>query len=132
METPRPRLTLLYVTDEPSASETLERKLRLADYDSVVTSSSVQAVAFLFVNRRINAVVLDQQTRERPSLALARTLHSVRADVPILLLSPGLLEPLPACLDACVQADRDFASLVPILNTLLTERWHGGRLVLQH
>ena len=131
MVTPMPRFTLLYATDDRAANESLERKLNLAAYDSVLTASSIQALALLFVNRRINAVLLDQQTKHRPSLMLARAMRSLRPDIPIVLLAPEPIEPLPKCLDACLCAERDLGSLIPMLHMLLTAR--GDRtLALQH
>ncbi len=126
------RLTLLYVTDDPSAQASLERSLSRAAFDSVLTSSSVQALALLFVNRKISAVVLDQQLKARPSLALARAMRSLRPDVPIVLLSPETMKELPNCLDACVCTDRDADTLVPVLNKLVTERWENSVFVWQH
>ncbi len=130
--TPMSRLTLLYVTDDPSAKASLERSLRQAAFDSVLTSCSVQALALLFVNRNITAVVLDQQLKARPSLALARAMRSLRPDVPIVLLSPETMKELPNCLDACVCTDQDAEALVPVLNNLVTERWENSVFVWQH
>ena len=127
-----PRFTLLYATDDRAASEALQRKLNFGADDSVLAANSIQALALLFVNRRINAVLLDQQTKHRPSLALARAMRSLRADIPIVLLSPEPIEPLPNCLDACVCGDRDLPSLIPVLNMLLTARRGEQALALQH
>ncbi len=132
MVTPMSRLTLLYVTDDPSAKEALERSLSQAAFDSVLTSSSVQALALLFVNRKISAVVLDQQLKTRPSFALARAMRSLRPDVPIVLLSQETIHELPNCLDACICTDRDAEALVPVLNRLVTERWENSVFVWQH
>ncbi len=132
MVTPMSRLTVLYVTDDPSAKGSLQQSLSHATFDSVLTSSSVQALAFLFVNRRISAVVLDQQLKPRPSFAVAQAMRSLRPDVPIVLLSCETVKELPNCLDACICTDLDAEALVPVLNRLVTEGWENSGFVWQH
>ncbi len=119
MDTP----TILCVVDDGASDESLLPTLRNAGYEVLVTGSAPQATALLFIHRRIEAVVLDQRAKQRTGLRLARVMRSLRADVPILLLSREMLDPLPRCLDACVCVGQELNSLLPILNTFV----HGTR-----
>ncbi len=111
--------TILCVADDVATNDSLLPTLRHAGYELLVTGSATQATALLFIHRRIEAVVLDQRTKERTSLGLARILRSLRADVPILLLAREMLDPLPRCLDACICVGQELDSLLPILNTFV-------------
>ncbi len=119
---PMDTATILCVADDVS-TDSLLPTLRNAGYELLVAGNAAQATALLFIHRRIEAVVLDQRTKERTGLGLARVMRSLRADVPILLLSRETLNPLPRCLDACICVGQELSSLLPILNTFV----HGTR-----
>ncbi len=115
--------TILCVADDTTANDSLLMTLRDAGYEVLVAGNAAQATALVFIHRKIEAVVLDQRAKERTGLGLARVLRSLRADVPILLLSREMLNPLPRCLDACVCVGQELSSLLTILNTVV----HGTR-----
>ncbi len=115
MDTP----TILCVVDNPAADDSLLPTLQNAGYELLVASNAAQATALLFIHRKLEAVVLDQRSKERTGLGLARIMRSLRADVPILLLSRETLNQLPRCLDACVCVGEELSSLLPILNTFV-------------
>ncbi len=111
--------TILCVTDDTTANGSVLEALRDAGYEVLVASSAAQAAALLFIHRRIEAVVLDQRLKDRASIRLVRLLRSLRSDVPILLLSRDVLDPLPRCIDACVCVGQELGSLLPILHTMV-------------
>ncbi len=105
--------TVLCVNDETSNGATPER-LRQAGFE-VFTARPRQAVAILFVNRRLNAVVLEDYGNQEAACALAALLHSIREDIPIVLVSSSLLDRLPSGVDACVRPDSGFEMLSGVL-----------------
>ncbi len=111
--------TILCLSNDPCASD-IARGLRSNVYQLLVTGSTAQAMAYLFVNRRIDAVILDHGSEPHAGVGVARLLRSVRPDIPILLLCQEMLEPLPNCVDACLSGEDIPAALDPTLNLLLT------------
>ncbi len=105
--------TLLYVIDEVSVSSTAER-LRQAGFE-VFTAHPRQAVAILFVNRRLDAVVLEDDGNHEAACALAALLRTLRGDIPIVLVSSFLFEPLPSGVDACVNPETGLEMLSGVL-----------------
>jgi len=113
--------TILWVTAEDvSASNPVVVAFQDAGYELVSTASPSQAVAVLFLNRCVCAVVLDQRLKQ--TAGLAGTLHSIRADVPILLLSQDKVSPLPQSVDGCVCVGEGLEGLLPSLQTVLSTR----------
>jgi CheY-like chemotaxis protein len=109
----KPTHTLLYITDDLSTVDSNARKLEGAGLEVVSASSISDAVALLFVSRRVEAVVLDKRSDPQTTLDLARVLKSFR-DVPVILVSPKSIDPLPKCIDASVCMD-NFAGEMPRL-----------------
>jgi CheY-like chemotaxis protein len=68
----------------------------------VLSTSSTQAPAFLFVMHCIAAVLLDHCGSENSSFEVARNLRKICRRVPIILLSSTPINPLPPDVDACV------------------------------
>jgi hypothetical protein len=108
--------TILCLSDGPM--EAIASRLR-SQCELLTTSSASQAMAYLFVNRRIDAVILDQRSQAHASVGIARLLHSMRADVPVVLLSPEVLQPLPRGVTACLSGEDTLDRVVPTLNALL-------------
>lgn len=117
--------TILYVAPDLSDGSPVALSLRAAGCRMVTTDSPAQALALLFVNRRIDAVVLDERAGQPNSIGLAKLLRSLRADIPILLVAQGKIDPLPRGVDACVCTGEEGAALLPVLGTLLLQRWNG-------
>lgn len=108
--------TILCLSNDPAAIAS-----RLHDQCELLTTSSAsQAMAYLFINRRIDAVIVDQRSQPRANPGIVRLLRSIRAEVPVVLLSPDLLQPLPRGVAACLSGDATLDRLVPTLNLLLT------------
>ncbi len=105
--------TVLCVNDETSDGATPER-LRQAGFE-VFAARPRQAVAILFVNRRLDAVVLEDYGNQEAACALAALLHSIRKDIPIVLVSSCLLDRLPSGVDACVSPDSGLEMLSGVL-----------------
>ena len=118
--TPMYKQTVLFVFVDRTKSSRLCRALRHAGYEVAGTSSSLQAIALLFVIRSVAAVVVDQRTEEHASFDLARNLRAVRPHVPIILLCREQIPHLPACTDACVSGEEPVDSLLSALNAIVS------------
>ena len=66
------RQTIFFISDDHTQSGPLFRALGDAGYEVATTSSSIQAIALLFVMHSVAAVVLDQRTGEHASFDLPR------------------------------------------------------------
>src|SRR3954467_7827155 len=110
--------TILYVTENLAADNSIIGKLRNSGLNLTSASRSTEAVAKLFANR-IEAIVLDQRSTEKINLGLAKFIKSFRAAVPVILLSTQLLDPLPRCIDAGVCMQEELSGLVPMIELLL-------------
>ncbi len=108
---------VLCLTDDP-AGNAIAATLESASYEVVSTNSAARAMALLFVNRGIDAVVLDQ-SKNGAWLETARLMRSIRADIAFVTVSRGRLESVPRWIDACVSAGQEEEALVPVLDTLL-------------
>lgn len=113
-----PTHTVLYVTDDLSTIKSSERKLEGAGLEIVSTASASDAVALLFVNRRVEAVVLDRQLDPQTTLGLARVLKSLR-DIPVILVSAKSIDPLPKAVDACVCLNDVIGELPRLIEAIL-------------
>jgi DNA-binding response OmpR family regulator len=111
--------TILCVADDTSSAQSLASKLQLAGYAAHCAAGPSQATALLFVNRSVEAVVLDQRSKSSASFALARLLRSLRRDIPILLLSAEVVDPLPSCIDGAVCTNAGIEGLLPMLDLVL-------------
>lgn len=118
-----PSYTILCVSDDP-AGGSIALGLRNKVHQVIIAESPTHAMAYLFVNRRIDAVIIDQQTQPCAGLNTAHLLRRVRADVPILLLSSETVDPRPFCVDACLSRD-NLDALLLTLNLLLTRPADG-------
>jgi DNA-binding NtrC family response regulator len=110
--------TILYISDDLSAADSYARKLKGTGLDLVSTSSASDAAALLFVNRRFEAVVLDQRKNSQTHLDLARVLKSFR-NIPIILVSTQVVEPLPTSVDALVCVNDEMEELPRMIEAIL-------------
>jgi DNA-binding response OmpR family regulator len=106
--------TVLYVSEE-GADGCVAQRLRQAGFE-VFTTRPQSAVAILFVNRRLDAVVLEDRGNKESACALAALLRSIRAEVPIVLVSASSLDGLPSGVDACVNPENSLEMLAGILS----------------
>jgi hypothetical protein len=93
--------------------------VRLAGYEPLTTSDWNQGIALYFVNRQLEAVVLDYREKESVGICLAQALRTLRADVPILLITTKMIDPTPKGIDVCVCAGQNPEELSPVLQTLI-------------
>src|SRR3954471_6897196 len=114
-----PRRTILYVAGDVSSNNTIIRKLNGSGFNLISVTKSSQAIAKLFTNRKVEAIVLDQRATAKISLRLAKFVKSFRAAIPVIMLSTQLLDPLPRCIDAGVCLQDELGSLVPTIELLL-------------
>ncbi len=111
------KYTVLYLSDNSSGS--IARGLRNDGCQLLVAETAAQAVAYLFINRRIDAVVIDWPSQPLASLDVAQALRSVRPEVPILLVSLEAVQPLPRSVDACLSGEHRLETLLLTLDLLL-------------
>ena len=114
-----PTRTILYVARDLAAGSCIISKLRNANFNLISASKAPEAIAKLFTNRRVEAIVLDQRATDKVNLGLAKFVKSFRAAVPVILLSTQLIEPLPRCIDAGVCLQDELGGLVPTIEMFL-------------
>jgi DNA-binding NtrC family response regulator len=109
--------TVLYITDDLSTVDLTAWKLDGTGLEFVSTNTS-DAVALLFVNRRVEAVVLDKRREPHAAIDLARVLKSFR-DIPLILVSANSIDSLPKCVDACVCIDDVVGEMPRLIEAML-------------
>ncbi len=114
-----PKRTILFVADDVSPANSIIGKLKMSGFHLVSASRTSAAIAKLFSNRKVEAIVLDQRDTSRINLGLARFIKSFRAAMPVILLSTQLLDPLPRCIDAGVCLQDELGALVPTIELVL-------------
>jgi CheY-like chemotaxis protein len=87
---------VLFVDDEPSLAILGRRRLEALGYRVVAATDAAGALARLReAPERFDLVVTDYSMPRMSGLELAREIHAVRADLPIILLT-GYMEEFPA------------------------------------
>jgi CheY-like chemotaxis protein len=85
---PRGRERVLLVDDEQAVTETLDQMLTVLGYTVVSTTSSLEALEiFRRSPDRFDLVITDQTMPGMTGLLLAKEIHRIRSDTPILLCS---------------------------------------------
>jgi DNA-binding NtrC family response regulator len=107
---------ILYLSDQPASGDLALAALEAAGYEVVSTNSSKQAMALLFIMHSVAVVVLHQK---QARLDVARSLHSIHSDVPIVLWSGDPTVPLPSFVDGFVSATQPPGELVTEVNRVL-------------
>jgi hypothetical protein len=109
--------TVLYVTD---AVENVPLHGLTSSHSSYepVAATSAQAPAYLLVNRRIEAVLLDRRGEMPSNTGLPHTLRVLRKDIPIVAVSD---DPKDGCdgADACVCLREGLNEVLPLLDVML-------------
>jgi CheY-like chemotaxis protein len=93
--------TILFISTQKISNNSVLAAVKATGY-RVVTTTSTQAIALLFIMHCAALVVLDRAGSEKTSFDLASDLRAICRDVPIILLSPTTISPLPSHVDACV------------------------------
>jgi DNA-binding NtrC family response regulator len=114
-----PKHTILYVGRDLTSGNPIFKKLKASGFNLVSASRNSEALAKLFANSGVEAIVLDQRATDKLSLGLAKFVKSFRAAVPVILLSTQLIEPLPRCIDAGVCIHDELGGLVPTIEMFL-------------
>ena len=117
--------SILCVRDFVPDNDTVAAAIRLAGYHPLTANDSSHAMALYFVNRQLEAVVLDHRAKENVGICLAQALRTLRADIPILLLSTKVFDPMPKGIDACVCVTESAEELIPVLRLLLSTSESG-------
>jgi len=109
------RDTILWVSDTLQAG--VPKRLEDAGY-AVLLVRVTEALAVIFVNRSIDAVVVNAaSSSERDSLMLVRGLRAIRRDVPIFVITGGdELGTQLSSIEGCVTVGEDPAAIVPQLH----------------
>jgi DNA-binding NtrC family response regulator len=95
--------TVLYVADSQPFHSAAVAELRAEGYDVVKTENLRQAIALLFLNRKIEAVVIQPCAGDTDFLRAARILKSIRMEIPIIAIAGP--EWKPGFASACVGED---------------------------
>ena len=110
--------TILFISTQKISSNSILAAVKATGY-RVVSTSSTQAVALLFIMHCAAVVVLERIGSEQTSFDLARNLRAICHDVPIILLSPTPISTLPPDIDACVSTAPPLTSLTSAVLRLL-------------
>jgi hypothetical protein len=116
------RETILFISDRATCGDSVSVSLEAAGYEVVSTKSTMQAIALLFILHPVAAAVLFSSEGEQTSFGVARSLKTVRPDVPIILLCRDPIDRLPPYVDACVSTREPLANLTSGLKSLLTAK----------
>ena len=114
--------TILYITNHGPRSTSILAALKATGYDVVITDSSTQSVALLFVMHSVSAAVLDQQSVEQSGFDLARSFRTLCPDVPIILICADRIDRLPAAVDYCVNALQALENVTSDLQRILAKK----------
>lgn len=93
--------TILFISTQKIIGNSVLAAVKATGY-RVVSTTSTQAVALLFIMHCAAVVLLDRGESEENSFDLARNLRAICHDVPIILLSPTTISRLPLHIDACL------------------------------
>ena len=63
--------TILYISDETANSNPVFAALKATGYEVVITNSATQAIALLYILRRVVGVVLNRRAREQNRIDVA-------------------------------------------------------------
>lgn len=113
------RETILLISNQKASSNSLLAAAKATGH-RVVTTSSTQAIAFLFIMRCVTAVLMDHFGSEETGFDLARKLRAICKQVPIILLSPHPIRHLPECVDASLNTSMPLNSLPAALLRVLS------------
>jgi CheY-like chemotaxis protein len=114
--------TILYVSDQTANSNPVLAALKATGYDVVSTNSATQAIALLYLLRRVVGVVLNRQAREQNRIDVMSSLRALRPDVPIVVLCTNPISGLPSYVDACVDTRQPLAKLTAAVRRLLVAK----------
>jgi hypothetical protein len=93
--------TILFISNDKISSSSVLTAMKATGH-RVLSTTSTQAPALLYILRCFAAVVLDHCGSEEVSFNLARNLRKICQYVPIILLSPIPINPLPSYVDASI------------------------------
>jgi len=102
--------TILFISTQKICDNSLVAAIKATGY-RVVSTTSTQAMALLFIMHCTAVVLLDRAASENTSFEVAQDLRAMCHDVPIILLSATPISSLPPHMDACVSTARPIASL---------------------
>jgi CheY-like chemotaxis protein len=111
--------TILYVSDQTANSNPVLAALKATGYEVVFTNSATQAIALLYLMRRVVGVVLNRRATEQNRIDVERSLRALRPDVPIVVLCTNPSSGLPSYVDACVDVKQPLAKLTAAVRRLL-------------
>jgi DNA-binding NtrC family response regulator len=109
--------TVLYINDGANASNSAIAALQKKGYEVVITNSSTEGVALLYVMHSVAAVVLDKGAREQAGFDLAQSLRGIRPHVPVIVLCGDQIDSSPEPTVKCVRKDK-LASALPYLQPM--------------
>ncbi len=102
--------TILFISTQEMSGNSVLAAVKATGY-RVVSTTSTQAVALLFIMHCTAVVLLDRGEGEKNNFDLARNLRAICRDVPIILLSPTTISPLSSDIDACVSTSLPLTNL---------------------
>jgi hypothetical protein len=102
---------ILYISGRSNRSNSVLAALKETGCEVVSTNSPTIAVALLYVMHRVDAIVLNNSSREQASFDVAKSLRQIRSNVPIVLQCGDEVDSSPSRTGRCVSTD-ELASAV--------------------
>jgi DNA-binding NtrC family response regulator len=114
--------TILYISDQTANSNPVLAALKATGYEVVSTNSATQAIALIYIIRRVVGVVLNRPAKEQNRIDAEQSLRALRPDVPIVVLCTNPSSGLPSYVDACVDVKQPLAKLTAAVRRLLVRK----------
>ncbi|MBV9087842.1 MAG: hypothetical protein JO187_12155 [Acidobacteria bacterium] len=113
------KVTILWVSDSPATN--VAARLESSGY-AVLSARTREALAVLFVNRAISAVMLNAGSDSSHSLVLARGLRALRPDVPIFIVTTTRDSATQAPpIERCFVLNEDPDQILPQVNAAMLQ-----------
>ena len=110
---------ILFISNQKMNSNSVLAAVKATGH-RVLSTSSTQAPALLFIMHCVAVVVLHDCGSEKTSVDVAQHLRAICPDVPIILLSAIPTSPLPSHVDACINPALPPTNLTCALLRVLT------------
>jgi DNA-binding NtrC family response regulator len=97
---------ILYMSDRADRSNSVLAALKETGCEVVSTNSPTIGIALLYVMHTVDAVVLDNGSREQATFDVAESLKQIRPDVPVMFQCAGQIDSSSSWTDGCVETDQ--------------------------
>lgn len=107
--------TILYISERANRGHSVLAALEATGCEVVSTNSPSEGLALLYVLHTVDAVVLDNRSKEQANFDVAQSLREIRPNVPLMLQCSDQIDNLPSWTDGCVSTDKLASALQDLL-----------------